>query len=57
MYSITVSTEFKKNIDNNQISILKLSYEGSCDTKERSNDAENSALRHKNKLQVWNVLK
>ncbi len=57
MYSITVSTEFKKNIDNNQISILKLSYEGSCDTKDRSNDAENSALRHKNKLQVWNVLK
>ncbi len=42
---------FQQNVnfflDNNQISIFKLSYEGSCVTKDRSNDAENSALRHK----------
>ncbi len=25
--------------------------EGSCDTEDRSNDAENSALHHRNKLQ------
>ncbi len=32
-----------------QISIRMIS-EGSCDTKESSNDAENSALHHRNKL-------
>ncbi len=27
-------------------------YEGSCDTKDCKNDAENSAVRHSNKLQT-----
>ncbi len=27
-----------------------MSYEGSCDTEDWSNDAENSALQHRNKL-------
>ncbi len=29
----------------------------SCDTEDWSNDAENSALRHRNKLQIKNILK
>jgi len=31
--------------------------EGSCDTEDWRNDAENSALRHRNKLQYKNILK
>ncbi len=53
---VTVSTKILSsttvfNIDNNWVSnhhIIMIS-EGSCDTEDWSNDAENSALHHRNK--------
>ncbi len=30
--------------------------EGSCDTEDWSNDAENSALDHRNKFEIWKYI-
>ncbi len=51
--NVSVSTEIWSsttvfNIDNNQY--IRMISEGSCDTEDWSNDAENSALNHGNKL-------
>ncbi len=45
------------NFDNNNVSwaanqIIRMISEGSCDTEDWCNDAENSALHHMNKLHV-----
>ncbi len=58
MISFHNNVKQHNNIDNNQkcflssISHIRLISEGSCDTEGWSNDAENSALHHRNKLHI-----
>ncbi len=40
-----------------QISILEMISEGSCDAQDWSNYAENSALHHRNKFTFQNIVK
>ncbi len=55
---IAVSTQILNNktvfsIDDKKYSILEWFFSVPCDTKDWSNDAENSALHHRNKVQYY----